>query len=51
VTPEGFSSAQTKLLRQLADDLRRSGHAHSPELAAWQRQVEACRRHTDPSAA
>ena len=51
VTPEGFSSAQTKLLRQLADDLRRSGHAHSPELAAWQRQVEACRRHTDPPAA
>ncbi|HSI61156.1 MAG TPA: DnaJ C-terminal domain-containing protein, partial [Ideonella sp.] len=43
VMPREHSAAQRKLLRQLAEERRSSGYAHSPELAAWQERLQAWR--------
>ena len=44
VMPREYTPTQRELLRRLADDLRRGGHAACDEVAEWQRKVEAWRQ-------
>ena len=44
VMPREYTATQRELLRRLADDLRRGGHAACDEVAEWQRKVEAWRQ-------
>jgi molecular chaperone DnaJ len=46
VTPARHSAEQRALLKKLADDLKRGGYAHCPDLADWHQRVQAAQDRT-----